>query len=104
MSLIFNESALHHLLEDEASPVGLMLQRSANIIAGNGEAVNSIIMSDGAIRPAVDFVIEHGDDGLRAVIGMPFQGRISEYMAAKWEREGSEWIVDALMSNWDSQI
>ena len=104
MSIIFNEAALHHLLEDEASPVGLMLRRSAEIIQGNGEAVNSIIMSDGSLRPAVDFVIEHGDDGLRAVIGMPFQGRISEYMAAKWEREGSEWIVDALMSNWDSQI
>lgn len=101
-NLVFNEAALNFLLQDPDGPVGRKTERSANQIAGNYDAVVNIIWQnqDQDLRPAAEYTVGNGAEGLEAVIGFPDQGRVSQYMAEKFERE-SDWIVPGLMTNWD---
>src|SRR5687768_11382247 len=102
MSVTLFEPSLRFYLEDQAGPTGLMLRRTAEQITGNGEFVMSVIIEDSRIRPNVEYKIETGDLGLQATIGIPFEGRVSERIALKWEAEDQ--ILGAVMTNWDSQI
>lgn len=86
MSIVFNEAALHFLLEDEAGPVGQDLRRrSINITElVRDNATKILVMMP---REAVDFHISSGDNGLQSEIGVTGTGRWSKYLAAKEERE-----------------
>ena len=86
MSLVFNEAALHFLLEDEAGPVGLELDRISKNVT---ELVrdNATRILEQMPRDVVDYVVSSGDDGLQSVIGVEGTGRWSSYLAAKEERE-----------------
>ncbi len=105
MSLVINEAVLHHLVADQNGPMGLMLERVSNQIAGNYEAVFNIIWQnqEATLKPRADFEITTSDVGIQSVIGIPDDNHISEYMAVKFETE-SDWITPALMTNWDGFI
>jgi hypothetical protein len=103
MSVILNQAALDFLLQNPAGPVGLNLRRRAEVITGNYEAVIGVIWEnqDEGLRPQADYDIAVGDEGLRAIIGIPFHGRISEYMGRKLESERDR-VVPSLMQGWES--
>ena len=105
MSLVFNDAYLENLVNNPGGPMGRSLERVANQIAGNYEAVVNIIWQSQApsAKPDVDYAITNGEFGLQAVIGFPDSRHTSEYMAEKFERE-SDWIVPGLMSNWNAYI
>ena len=104
MSVIFNEAALHRLLEDEAGAVGRMLQRTAEQIQGNYEFVVETIIQNPLVRPTVGVHIEQGDLGLQASIGMPFEDHVSEYLAVKIGELETDHLLPTIMEAWDSQI
>ena len=86
MALVFNEAALHFLLEDEAGPVGLELDRvSQNITELVRDNATKIIAE--MPRDTIDYLVSSGDNGLQSVIGVEGTGRWSSYLAAKEERE-----------------
>lgn len=86
MSLVFNEQALKHLLQDPDGPVGRDLRRRAENIT---ELVrdNATRVLQRMPREIVQYEIRNGDDGLEAVIGVSGSGRWSSYLAAKEQRE-----------------
>ena len=85
-NLVFNEAALHFLLEDEDGPVGRDLRRRAEKITDLVRA-NATKILEQMDPGVVQFEISSGDDGLQAVIGVEGTGRWSTYLAAKEERE-----------------
>ena len=99
MSVLLNESALQFLLENPAGPVGIDLMQRSEVIVRNGESIAALIIEDAFIRPNVDYEISNSDLGLQSVIGIPYSGSVSEYLALKFDRE-SDWIVPSLFSNW----
>ncbi len=85
-NLIFNEAALHRLLDDEQGPVGLELKRITENVTALVRANATKILEE--MPPSViDYEISSDDNGLQAVIGMTGQGRWGKYLAAKEERE-----------------
>ncbi len=104
-NLVFNEAALHHLLQDPQGAVGRRLIPVSEQIAGNYEAVFNIIWQnqEATLKPRADYVISVGDLGLQSEIGIPPDTHVSEYMAEKFETE-ADWITPALMTNWDAYV
>lgn len=86
MSLVFNEAALHFLLENPAGPVGQDLRRRAEVITDLVRA-NATKVLEMLPPETIQYEITSGDDGLQAVIGVEGVGRWSTYLAAKEQRE-----------------
>ena len=105
MSLVFNDAWLDSFVNNPAGPMGRSIERVANQIAGNYEAVVNVIwqVRPPSAKPDVDYILENGQFGLQAVIGFPDHKHTSEYMANKFEIE-SDWIVPGLMSNWEAYV
>lgn len=98
-----NEAALRFMLEDEAGPIGRMLSRVVDGIAGKEEAVvNMVFAKNPEVKPRVVDQVISGEDGLVGVVDIPFDGNVSYYFAQKMGRE--DWIVETIMQDWYSQI
>ncbi len=104
MSLIFNEAALANLLESPDGPLGIKVRFVAETITQNYQGVIDKVWENqpAMVRPQADYVIDSGDFGLQAEIGMPDAGRVTQYMGKKMGRE--DWIVPAIMQAWNDEL
>lgn len=101
MSLIFNEAAFHRLTQDPDGDFGEKLQRVTETIVGNYQAAVGRVWENQSplTTPTVGSEIGIGEFGLQSVIGIVDEGRVSQYMAPKFERE--TWAREAIMAGWD---
>lgn len=101
--LSFNEAALNNLLQSPDGPVGQRLGFVSETITGNYQGVIDKIWENqpAGAKPQSDYTITSGDFGIQSEIGMG-DGRIAQYMAAKFQRE--DWIIPAIMAGWDNQL
>lgn len=101
MSILFNEAAFQRLTQDPDGDFGEKLQRVTETIVSNYQAaVGKVWENQSALTlPTVDSEISVGEFGLQSVIGIVEEGRVSRYMAPKFERE--TWAREAIMAGWD---
>ncbi len=104
MSIVFNEAALANLLQSPDGPIGQKLRFVSETIEANYDAaVGKVWENQSALsRPNVGFHISSGDLGLQSEIGIADAGRVTDYMAAKFDRE--DWVVPAIMAGWDDTL
>lgn len=88
MSVILNEVALVALLESPTGPVGDDLRERAEKVQAAYQTRVNIIIENPTIRPTVEYEIETDAQGLYAVVGLPDQGKVAEYLDVKIAREG----------------
>lgn len=106
MSIVFNEGALLHLLESPDGPYGDRLLLVAQTIAANYNGAIAGVWENqpASAIPSADFEIDRGEFGLQAVIGIPDQGRVSDYMANKFQNVEPDKFVPRIMAGWDNQL
>lgn len=108
MSLIFNESALTHLLDSPNGPYGNRLRLVAETITDNYQAaIEGVWQSQTSfIQPRADYDIGIGEYGLQAVIGITPQehSRVSDYMANKFANLEIDKFKPKIMAGWDAQL
>ncbi len=104
VSLTFNEAALNNLLQSPDGPLGQKLRFVSETIEANYQGVVGKVWENQSAlaRPNVGFDITSGDFGLQSEIGIADHGRVSDYMAAKFQRE--DWVVPAIMQGWEDAL
>lgn len=104
MSLLFNEAALTNLLQSPDGPLGQRLRFVSQDIAANYDGVVSKVWENQSAlaKPTVGYHLSFGDFGLQAEIGISDNGRVAQYMGAKFGRE--DWVVPAIMAGWDASL
>ena len=107
MSIVFNESALVHLLEAPDGPYGDRLRLVAETITANyNDAIGGVWQDQTAsVKPEAGYDIDRGEFGLQAVIGIESDARrISDYMANKFANVEPDKFVPKIMAGWDNQL
>lgn len=101
MSIVFNEAAFQRIVNDPDGDFGIKLQRVSETIVFNYQAaIGKVWENQSALTmPNADYVIDIGEFGLQSTVGIVDEGRVSQYMAPKFERE--TWAREAIMAGWD---